>query len=178
MENFLMEVAKSSRYHAKHLQSPLRHLAFIVSVALFRAFQAAQTAQGIIDRLRFAGVKAGDVAQFFEPCRNFNLCISDSPRDLGILQFHHRHSVKVYPKLFNQDQAYVRRPRCLAAKTTDQQRLVRPRRSRVNALAESLIRLFSEVVERYLPFGFSGGFFSDFHLLYAFHERLNFAFFM
>jgi hypothetical protein len=54
----------------------------------------------IIDRLRFDGVKAGDVAQFFEPCRNLNSRISDSPCDLGILQFHHSHSVKVYPKLF------------------------------------------------------------------------------
>ena len=88
------------RYHAKTLQDPLRYLAFVVSVALFGAFQVVQTAQGIIDRLRFDGVKAGDVAQFFEPCRNFNSCISDSPCDLGIFQFHHRHSVKIYPKLF------------------------------------------------------------------------------
>ena len=99
-KQFLIEVLKSRLYHAKTLQSLLRYLAFIVSVALFGAFQAAQTAQGIIDRLRFDGVKAGDVAQFFEPCRNFNSCISDSPCELCILQFHHRHSVKVYPKLF------------------------------------------------------------------------------
>jgi hypothetical protein len=100
IKQFLIEVVKSGFYHAKTSQSPLRYLAFIVSVALFGAFQAAQTAQSIIDRLRFAGVKAGDVAQLFKPCRNFNSCISDSPCELCILQFHHRHSVKVYPKLF------------------------------------------------------------------------------
>ena len=44
MEKFLIEVVKPSRYHAKTLQSPLRYLAFIVSVALFGAFQAAQAA--------------------------------------------------------------------------------------------------------------------------------------
>jgi hypothetical protein len=99
-KGLLIEALKSRSYHAKTSQGPLRYLAFVVSVALFGAFQAAQTAQGLIDRLRFDGVKAGDVAQFFEPCRNFNSCISDSPCDLGILQFHHRHSVKVYPKLF------------------------------------------------------------------------------
>ena len=37
---------------------------FIGSVTLFGAFQAAQTAQGIIDRLRFDSVKAGHVTQF------------------------------------------------------------------------------------------------------------------
>jgi hypothetical protein len=47
-----LEVAKSSRY-LEDLQRPLRYPAFIVSVALLGAFQAAQTAQGIIDRLRF-----------------------------------------------------------------------------------------------------------------------------
>jgi hypothetical protein len=96
----LIEVLKSRRYHAKTFQSPLRNPAVIVSVALFGTFQAVQAAQGIIDRLRFDGVKAGDVAQFFEPCRNFNSCISNSSCDPGILQFHHRHSVKIYPKLF------------------------------------------------------------------------------
>src|ERR1700730_23618 len=95
----LTEILKSGRYYAKTLQSPLRYKAFIVSVA-FDAFQAMQTAQGIIDCLFFDNMKAGDVAQFFEPCRNFNSCISDSPCDLGIFQFHHRHSVKIYPKLF------------------------------------------------------------------------------
>jgi hypothetical protein len=65
-----------------------------------RWFQAMKTAQGIIDRLFFDRMKARDVAQSFEPCRNFNSCISNSPCDLGILQFHHRHSVKIYPKLF------------------------------------------------------------------------------
>ena len=91
---------KSGRYHAKTLQSLLRYTAFIVSVALFGAFQAKQAAQGIIERLVFDWMKARDVAQFFEACRNLNSRISDSPCDLGILQFHHRHSVEVYPKLF------------------------------------------------------------------------------
>jgi hypothetical protein len=59
-----------------------------------------QTAQGIIDRLSFDSMKARDVAQFFEPCRNFNSCISDSACDPGIFQLHHRHSVKIYPRLF------------------------------------------------------------------------------
>jgi hypothetical protein len=44
MEKFLIEVVNPSRCHAKTLQSPLRYLAFIVSVALFGAFQAAQAA--------------------------------------------------------------------------------------------------------------------------------------
>jgi hypothetical protein len=82
------------------LQGPLRYTAFSVSVVLFSVFQAMKTAQGSIDRLFFDRMKARDVAQSFEPCRNFNSCISNSPCDLGILQFHHRHSVKIYPKLF------------------------------------------------------------------------------
>jgi hypothetical protein len=61
------------------LQSPLGYTAFFVSVGLFGTFQAMQTAQGIIDGLFFDTVKARDLAQFFESCRNFNSCISDSP---------------------------------------------------------------------------------------------------
>jgi hypothetical protein len=100
IERFLIEILKSGRYHAKTLQSPFRYTAFSVSVLLFGAFQAAQTAQGIINRLFFDNMKARDIVQFFEPCRNFTSRIPGSPRDLGIFQFHHRHSVKIYPKLF------------------------------------------------------------------------------
>ena len=96
----LFEILKPGRYHSKTLQSLLRDTAFMVSVALFDAFQATQSAQGIIDRLFLDGMEARDLAQFFEARRNFNSRISDSPCDLGILQFHHRHSVEVYPKLF------------------------------------------------------------------------------
>ena len=100
IRKLLFEILKPGPYHSKTLQSLLRDTAFMVSVALFGAFQAMQSTHGIIDRLFFDGMKARDLAQFGEACRNFNSRISDSPCDLGILQFHHRHSVKVYPKLF------------------------------------------------------------------------------
>jgi hypothetical protein len=94
------ETLKSGRYHSKTLQSLLGYTAFIVTVALFDAFQVTQSAQGIIERLFLDGMEARDLAHFFEARRNFNSRIPDSPCDLGILQFHHSHSVKVYPKLF------------------------------------------------------------------------------
>jgi hypothetical protein len=97
----LFEILKPGLYHSKTLQSLLRYTAFIVIVivALFDACKATQSAQGIIERLFFDGIETRDLAQFLEACRNFNSRISDSPCDLGILQFHHRHSVEVYPKL-------------------------------------------------------------------------------